>query len=102
MEEDPTAMTKPTLLPDPTCLHLQLIDASETAITMVVTTTSEEAACPLCHGHSTRIHSHYARTVADLPWMGCAVHMELHARRFFCINPACVRQIFVERLPGVV
>jgi transposase len=95
-------MAKPTLLPDPTCLHLKLLDASETAITAVVTTTSEEAECPLCHRRSARIHSRYARSVADLPWMGCAVRMALHVRRFFCSNPECARQIFTERLPGVV
>lgn len=71
-------------------------------ITAVVMATSEEAACPLCHRCSTRIHSHYVRTVADLPWMGCAVHLELHVRRFFCPNPECARQIFTEQLPTVV
>ena len=95
-------MTKPTLLPDPTCLHLQLLDGSCTAITAVVTTTSEEAECPLCHRYSIRIHSRYVREVADLPWMGCAVRLELHARRFFCSNLECARQIFTERLPTVV
>ncbi len=95
-------MAKPTLLPDPTCLHLQLLDASEAAITAVVTTTAEEAACPLCHRCSVRIHSRYTRAVADLPWMGCAVRLELHVRRFFCPNPECTRQIFTERLPSVV
>ncbi len=95
-------MAKPTLLPDPTCLHLKLLDASETTITAVVTTTSEEAACPLCHRCSTRIHSRYVRVVADLPWMGCAVRLELHVRRFFCTNPECTRQIFTERLKSVV
>ncbi len=95
-------MAKPTLLPDPTCLHLQLLDASDTAIIAVVTTTSEEAECPLCHRRSARIHSRYVRTVADLPWMGCAVHLELHVRRFFCSTPECVRQIFTERLPTAV
>ena len=95
-------MAKPTLLPDPSCLHLQLLDASEAAITIVVTTTSEEAQCPLCHGRSARIHSRYVRTVADLPWMGCAVRLELHIRRFFCPNAQCARQIFAERLPTVV
>jgi transposase len=34
--------------------------------------------------------------------MGCAVHLELHVRRFFCSNGECVRQIFTERLPTVV
>ena len=60
-------MTKPTLLPDPTCLHLHLLDASDTTITAVVTATSEEAECPLCRQRSARIHSRYVREVADLP-----------------------------------
>jgi transposase len=92
-------MAKPTLLPDPTCLHLKLLDASETTITAVVPTTSEAAECPLCRRRSARIHSRYVRSVADLPWMGCAVRLELQVRCFFCPNPKCVRQIFTERLP---
>jgi transposase len=95
-------MAKPTLLPDPTCLHLQLLDGSSTTITLVVTTTTEEAECPLCHQRSTRIHSRYVREVADLPWMGCAVRLQLHVRRFFCSHSECARQIFTERLPSVV
>jgi hypothetical protein len=39
---------------------------------------------------------------ADLPWMGCAVRLELHVRRFFCSNKECTQQIFTERLPTVV
>src|SRR5215470_6135964 len=80
-------MAKPTLLPDPTCLHLRLLDASETAIKAVVTTTSEETECPVCHRRSARIHSRYVRTVADLPWMGCAVRLELHVRRYISHQP---------------
>lgn len=95
-------MAKPTLLPDPTCLRLKIIDASEAAITVVVTTTSPEVECPLCHRRSARPHSRYVRQVADLPWMGCAVHLELHVRRFFCPNQECARRIFSERLPTVV
>ncbi len=95
-------MDKPTLLPDPTCLHLRLLDASTSTITAIVTTTSSEAACPLCHRPSMRIHSRYVRQVADLPWMGCAVCLELHVRRFFCPNQQCSRQIFTERVPTVV
>ena len=30
------------------------------------------------------------------------MRLRLHVRRFFCENPACERQIFTERLPGVV
>jgi hypothetical protein len=95
-------MAKPTLLPDPTCLHLHLLDASGAAITAHVSTTTEEAVCPLCQQPSARIHSRYIRSIADLPWMGCAVRLELHVRRFFCPNPECTRQIFTERLPSIV
>jgi hypothetical protein len=95
-------MAKPTLLPDPTCLHLQLLDGSSSTITAVVTTTSQGAECPLCHRCSARIHSRYVREVADLPWMNCAVRLQLHVRRFFCSNTQCERQIFTERLPSVV
>jgi hypothetical protein len=95
-------MVKPTLLPDPTCLHLKLLDASDTAITAVVITTALKAACPVCQAYSDRVHSRYVRRVADLPWMGCAVRLELHVRRFFCSNPECKRQIFTERLPSMV
>lgn len=91
-----------TLFPDPTCLHLRLLDASETTIRAVVATTAREAACPVCRRPSDRIHSRYVRLIADLSWMGCAVRLELHTRRFFCSNPECARQIFTERLPGVV
>lgn len=102
MEGHSWTMAAPTLLPDPACLHLRLLDASETIITAVVATTSEEAKCPVCHRRSARIHSRYVRRVADLPWMSCAVRLELHVRRFFCTNSACTRQIFAERLPTVV
>lgn len=95
-------MAESTLLPDPTCLHLRLLDASTSTITAVVATTSPEAACPLCHQPSTHIHSRYVRQIADLPWMGCVVRLELHTRRFFCVKKDCVRQVFTERLPTVV
>src|SRR5205823_6655774 len=37
-----------------------------------------------------------------LPWMSCAVRLELHVRRFFYTNSACPQKIFTERLPSVV
>jgi len=94
--------TRPTLLPDPACLHLARFEAHPQCITAIVTTTSLEALCPLCQCRSQIIHSRSVRQVADLPWMGWAVRLELHARRFFCRNQECVRQIFTERLPSVL
>lgn len=94
--------TAPTLLPDPTCLHLVRLEASPHCITALVETTSAEAICPLCQKSSEKVHSRYVRCVADLPWMGWAVRLELHTRRFFCPNHECTRQIFTERLPSIV
>ncbi|GHO85937.1 ISL3 family transposase [Dictyobacter formicarum] len=90
------------LLPDPTCLHLTHLKTSPKMITVVVTTTASQARCPVCQSLSGHVHSRYVRTVADLPWMGWEVRLEIHTRRFFCLNLACPRQIFTERLPSVV
>jgi transposase len=51
---------------------------------------------------TTRVHSRYTRTVADVPWGAYAVRLHLCVRKFFCDNPTCTRQIFTERLPAVV
>jgi transposase len=95
-------MAQATILPDPSRLHLLGLSSDEQAITAQVTTTAPEACCPLCHQRSTRIHSHYVRQVADLPWHGIALRLQLHIRRFFCDTPPCQQAIFTERLPGLV
>jgi transposase len=70
-------------------------------ITLHVTSTHARVPCPLCHVPTARVHSRYARTVADLPWGIYAVCLQLRVRKFFCDNVACPRQIFTERLPTV-
>ena len=94
--------TGPTLLPDASCLRLVRLEADEQFILAVVETTSPEALCPLCQCRSQSLHSRYVRIVADLPWAGWAVRLELHVRRFFCPNKECMRQVFTERLSNVV
>lgn len=88
----------PTILPDPSGLQLLRLEADEQSIIAVVATTSSGALCPLCQCHSGSIHSRYTRMVADLPWAGWAVRLELHVRRFFCQNKECPRRVFTERL----
>lgn len=95
-------LSSPTILPDHALLHLVRLEADEQFILAVVATTAPEALCPLCQCRSERVHSRYVRLVADLPWAGWAVRLELHVRRFFCQKKECVRQIFTERLPSVV
>jgi transposase len=71
-------------------------------MTLVIQGVQKESLCPSCDVKSTRIHSRYARKLADLPWLGIAVTIELLARRFFCDNTSCPQKIFCERLPSVV
>jgi transposase len=90
------------ILPDSSCLRLLRLTADATSITAHVVSQPLAARCPRCGHASTRIHSCYVRRVADLPWRGVAMRLDLHVRRFFCLAPECPRQIFVERLPRVV
>ena len=64
--------------------------------------TRVQAECPRCHRPPSRLHSYYTRTVADLPWHGVAVKLELRTRRLRCQNSLCPKRIFCERLPRVV
>ena len=92
----------PSIVPDPAHVHLLHLAAETTAITATVRTTAASACCPQCGHASTRVHSHYTRRLADLPWQGLAVKLVLYTRKFFCDNAACTRQVFTERLPELV
>src|SRR5918997_1308752 len=91
-----------TLLPKVPGLRLEdtFIDADTVSLTLA--STSLPVACPVC-GHATaRLHSHYRRTVADLPWSGRRVRLLLSVRKFRCPRIGCPRRIFTERLPSLV
>src|SRR4029450_6570117 len=70
-------------------------------ITLLVRSTQATASCPLCTIPPQRMHSHYERTLADLPWAHYRVRLQLRVRKWFCRNRACRRRIFTERLPTV-
>lgn len=91
----------PPLLPDPCRLHLTLLRAENDRITMVAASNATSAACPLCYQPSTRIHSRYCRTLADLPWHGIAVRLQLTVHRFVCGTTTCKRRIFAEPIPSI-
>lgn len=91
-----------TLLADPEAIHLEKIIQHPSSLTLVVKATRTEAECPRCHRPSTRVHSYYTRTIADLPWHGVAVQLDLRTRRFRCKSSLCTKRIFCERLPRVV
>jgi transposase len=90
----------------PKTIPLQLdawsINEQQAQITLLVSSTQEANRCPGCHTPARHVHSHYMRTLADLPWSGYRVAWRLRVRKLFCRNAICPRRIFTERLPGVV
>jgi transposase len=64
--------------------------------------TASHPFCPRCRSGSSRVHSRYQRTVADLPWASINVCLHLEVRKCFCLDPACTQRIFSEHLPSVV
>jgi len=92
------------LLPAGLPLHLETWSLDETAaqLTLRLTATQTLVHCPVCRFPTQRIHSHYTRTVADLPWAHLHVVLQLGVRKFFCANGRCTRSIFTERLPQLL
>jgi transposase len=95
-------MTSVLLLPDPAVLTLVSIEINKEArmITATAKTTGSVAHCPACGQEADRVHSHYVRTLADLPCSGQCVRWLVQVRRFFCKKSECSRRIFTERLPS--
>jgi transposase len=58
------------LLPAGPPLHLDTwhLDEAAAQLTLYLTSTQTLVHCPVCQWPTRRIHSHYRRTVADLPW----------------------------------
>ena len=83
----------------PTHLRLEQIEMTAATLILSLAVDTFQAACPLCQHLSHRVHSHYTRTLADLPCAAKALRLSVLVRRFFCENQACTRKIFAERLP---
>ena len=94
----------PYLLPLGSSFRVEglVIDAAAHKVIVELDAIAASCPCPSCHQLAERMHSHYWRSVVDLPWAALLVHLHLHVRQFFCDNPACPRKIFTERLPTVV
>jgi transposase len=90
-----------TLLPKVPGLQLENVAIDAKTVLLSVASTRPSASCPVCGQKTARLHSHYRRTVADLPWGGRSVKLSLQVRRFRCSAPACPRRIFAERLASV-
>lgn len=91
-----------TLLPKVPGLELENATIDAETVSLTLTSTSVPLPCPVCGQNSSRLHSHYGRTVADLPWSGRRVRLFLNVRKFRCPEEECPRQVFTERLPDLV
>lgn len=91
------------LLPSQSQLRLDSyeLDLANQQLTLSVSSTQVIACCPICHCSTHRIHSHYERTLKDLPCVNFCLTIFLQVCKFFCTNQACQRRIFTERLPDV-
>lgn len=91
------------LLPDLASLQLEswLLDKANPRITLSVSSTQVAVQCPVCAHPTHRVHSHYERTLADLPWANYSITLQLRVRKFFCLNKQCFRRIFTERIATV-
>jgi transposase len=98
-------MELPTcILVDPTAVMCEALKVADDGleIQLEMATIQTSAACPVCGQASRRVHSHYRRHLADLPWAQVTVTIDLRVRRLFCDNRDCARKIFTERLPSIV
>jgi transposase len=92
----------PTLLLGlPSSMRLERNEIAEQALVLSLSLNTPKATCPLCQQAASRVHSHYIRTLQDMPCVGKTLRLLVQVRRFFCENPACIRKIFVERLPDL-
>jgi len=89
------------LLPDHRSLALDEARLTADGIRILVRSTLPSGRCPQCCQPSGRVHSHYERTLSDLPWQGSPVRICWRSRKFFWDNPLCPQRIFTERLPEV-
>ncbi len=83
-------------------LRFDHIEIGERRITLTLTAVGATAVCPLCQQRSTTVRSTYTRTVADLPWSGLTVSLQVQTRRFACPVESCERKTFCERLTQFV
>lgn len=90
-----------TLLADPAAIAIEKFVPHNDAITIVIRAAQPTARCPLCDRPSSSLKTHYLRHVADLPWHGVAVRLELQTRKCRCRNAPCPRKVFCERLSSV-
>jgi transposase len=68
---------------------------------IVMADSLDPGACPKCGRMPVSRHSHYIRTLRDLPAFGAAVSLKIRVGRWRCFTPECAVRVFAGRLHGV-
>lgn len=95
-------MRPASLCPDPSFWRVRWVVVEGEKIVLYLKPVRAGVPCPLCGVSSQRVHSFYQRKALDLPWFSWPVQLVIRARRFFCDNSECGRQIFTEPFPEVL
>jgi transposase len=89
------------LQPDLEGFSIEEVTIAHGVVTVLAHSQTTSASCPACAHLSFRVHRRYLRVLSDLPWSGRRVRLVLQVRRFFCLQPACLRQTFAEAIPTI-
>jgi len=89
------------LLPHLAGVIVEAVTAAAGLLLVTARARAPEASCPGCGTVSGRVHSRYARTLADAAVGGRPVAIVLAVRRFFCAAPGCPRKTFAEQVDGL-
>ena len=91
-----------TLSADPEAIRILSFVSKQDSITIMAQSSMPFGICPVCQSISSSLHNNYVRRIADLPWHGVSIQIQLSTRKFRCRNELCRRKVFCERLPKVV
>jgi transposase len=71
------------LLSLPAGLRVERLEPQADHLAIAVVSVRPSSCCPLCAQASSQIHSHYQRTLRDVPCGGRKVVLHLSVRKFF-------------------
>ena len=72
------------LLPPDDRITFQSLIIDAPRFILVAAMISPHSTCPDCRQPTRRIHGHYPRTLADLPWATAPIELRVIVRRFRC------------------
>jgi len=89
------------LFPHLRALEVEGVKSTARAVVIFARPGAAGAACPWCGTWSARVHSRYARRLADGAAAGRPVVICLTVRRLVCGNPGCAAVTFAEQVEGL-